>query len=349
MIKKTEIHEFLQIEDTIPIVDVRSPAEYQQGHIPNAINIPLFSNDERKEVGTLYRQKGKDASIQRGFELVGPKLVFFIKEVEKISPDKKLRIHCWRGGMRSDSMAWLFSTAGFNVHLLSGGYKVYKNHIRNILAEADNMLILSGKTGSGKTAILHALKETGIQVIDLEGMAHHKGSAFGSLGESEQPSNEQFENDLFHAWTQLNHQKVVILEDESSKIGKVVIPPQFFTRMRRSPVIRIEMDKSLRVERLVTDYANYDADLLIESVEKIRKRLGGQHANAIIEAIQEKDFHSAIDKVLVYYDKTYTYGLYKRENELIHFIETNTMEAEQNAQLIKSWITNSFNKTINSK
>lgn len=235
-------------------------------------------------------------------------------------------------------MAWLFETAGFEVGLLEGGYKSYRHYIREKLTANHKLVILSGSTGTGKTAILHELKMLGQQIIDLEGLAHHKGSAFGSLGQEEQPSNEQFENNLFKEISKLDINKTIILEDESAKIGKVVIPREFFLKMRSSPVIRLEMDKSIRVERLILEYAAFEPELLIENVERIRKRLGGQHANTIVDAIENGDFKTAIDRVLVYYDKTYEFGLSKRNKALITFIKTNTGDAHLNAQHLLEFI-----------
>ncbi len=236
--------------------------------------------------------------------------------------------------MRSEGMAWLLSTAGFQIHLLTGGYKAYRTFIRARLESAEHFIVLSGKTGSGKTEVLLQMKTLGMQVIDLEGLASHKGSAFGALGEDPQPTNEQFENDLYKDYSELDHTQAIFLEDESRSIGKVVMPDGFFKKMRTCPVIRLAMGEKLRVKRLLADYSKYPKEQLIESVNKIEKRVGGQHAKKIIAAIETEDFHTAIDMVLGYYDKTYNYGLTKRENPQIHILDTDTLDACENAKKV---------------
>jgi tRNA 2-selenouridine synthase len=334
MVETIDAKEFLKLTNELPVVDVRSPAEFAQGYIPGAINLPLFSNEERAVVGTLYKNSGREASVLRGLDFVGPKMSGFVKQVKKIAPSRKLLMHCWRGGMRSESMAWLLSTAGFGVQLLTGGYKAYRKFIREKLETASNFVVLSGKTGSGKTEVLLQMKTLGLQVIDLEGMANHKGSAFGALGEAPQPTSEQFENDLHKAWSELNLQITIFLEDESRSIGRVILPDNFYRKMRACPVIMLNMNKNLRIVRLVKDYAKYPKEQLIESVKKIEKKLGGQNAQKIIAGIENGDFAPAIDLVLAYYDKTYAFGLDKRDKEQIYTLETNTADARQNAELV---------------
>jgi len=334
MVEKIGAEAFMKLAEELPFVDVRSPGEFIQGHIPNAISLPLFNDDERAVVGTLYKNSGRETSVLKGLDFIGPKMSGFVKQANKITPKRKLLMHCWRGGMRSESMAWLLSTAGFHVHLLVGGYKAYRKFIREKLESVNRLIILSGKTGSGKTEVLLEMKSKGMQVIDLEGLANHKGSAFGSLGEDPQPTNEQFENDLYKDWSALDQEKTIFLEDESRSIGKVVLPEGFFQKMRTCPVIRLEMSEQLRVERLVIDYCKYPKNQLIESVNKIERRIGGKHAKKIIEAIEIEDFHTAIAMVLDYYDKSYNYGLTKRENPQIHYLETDTIDAGKNAELV---------------
>jgi tRNA 2-selenouridine synthase len=339
MVETIDAEDFLKCSENSPVIDVRSPAEFAQGHIPGAANLPIFSNEERIIMGTLYKNSGRETSILKGLDIVGPKMSGFVKQAKKIAPKRKLLMHCWRGGMRSDSMAWLLSTAGFQVQLLEGGYKSYRKYIREKLEAASNFIILSGKTGSGKTEVLLQMKSMGMQVIDLEGMANHKGSAFGALGEDPQPTNEQFENDLYKSWAGLDHTQTIFLEDESRSIGKVVLPEGFFQKMRTCPVFRLEMGEELRVKRLVVDYCKYPKEQLIESVRKIERRIGGQNANKIIDAIETENFYTAIALVLGYYDKSYNYGLTKRENPEIHYLETDTLDGEKNAELVIEFYT----------
>ena len=337
MIEKIDTKSFLDNYDW-PIIDVRSPAEFEYAHIPGAYNIPLLENDERAEIGILYKNSGRQDAILKGLEIIGPKMAGFVKQGLKISPTRKLRIHCWRGGMRSDSMGWLFSTAMFDVKILIGGYKTYRHFIREQLETDAKYVVLSGRTGSGKTEILHELTKMGEQVIDLEGMAHHKGSAFGALGELPQPSSEQFENDLYNVWKTLDLSKPIWLEDESRAVGKVTIPEPLFDKMRNCQVVRVEMSPELRVERLLIDYAKYPKEGLIEATQRIDRKLGGQHAKSAIEAIQNNDFKTAIEIVLYYYDKTYNYGLSKRDPDKVFPIDVNTIDAKINAENVLSFL-----------
>lgn len=337
MTEKLKVEAFLD-DYNWPIIDVRSPAEYAHAHIPGAQNIPLLENDERAEIGTLYKKSGRQHAIQRGLEIIGPKMAGFVKKGLAISPSRKIRIHCWRGGMRSDSMAWLFSTAMFDVKILEGGYKNYRRFIREQLSSEAKYVVLSGTTGTGKTEILHALKTKGQQVIDLEGMAHHKGSSFGALGEKPQPSTEQFENDLYDVWKTLDTTRPIWLEDESRFIGRVSIPEPLFEKMRSCRVVRVDMPLELRVKRLMKDYATFPKQGLIDATERITKRLGGQHAKRAIDSIKNDDFKTAIEIVLNYYDKTYNYGLSKRSQGTIYGVPVDTIDAEKNALKILEFL-----------
>ena len=192
-----QIEQFLTLSVSHPVIDVRSPSEFSQGHVPGAINIPLFDDQERKIVGIRYKQVNKEAAMYAGLEFAGKKLVELAKEGEKkAGKNKTLLVHCWRGGMRSKSMVWLFETLGLTCYLLEGGYKSYRHYVHNEMALQLHVNVIGGRTGSGKTDILLFLEHAGEPVIDLEGFAHHKGSAFGARGESIQPTTEQFENEL---------------------------------------------------------------------------------------------------------------------------------------------------------
>ena len=162
------INEFIKLSENHPIVDVRTPAEFAQGHIIGAINIPLFTNEERVIIGTLYKKEGKKPAVLKGLELVGPKLAEYVKEVIKINTTDTFLVHCWRGGMRSSSMAWFLETYGFKCITLKGGYKMYRRTVLDSFKEQKNIVVLGGKTGTGKTIILKELEKQGEQIIDLE-------------------------------------------------------------------------------------------------------------------------------------------------------------------------------------
>ncbi|MCI4669935.1 MAG: tRNA 2-selenouridine(34) synthase MnmH [Bacteroidia bacterium] len=319
MTQRLEIQTFIekQREGKLSVVDVRSPSEFQKGHFPTAINIPLFENDERAVVGTLYKQEGKEEAFLRGLEFVGPKMRSFVEQVRDISRQGTLMTYCWRGGMRSSSMAWLWETAGFNVFTLEGGYKAFRKEVLASMSRKFQLMVLGGPTGSGKTEILKEMKEAGEQVIDLEGLARHKGSAFGGIGENTQPSTEHFENLLWSELIQMDAQKPIWLEDESIHIGKVLIPKVFFDQMQSASLFVIDLEEEERLKHLVDVYAGFEDELLIDAINRIGKRLGGQHAKAAEEAIRQQDYRTAAKICLKYYDKTYAYGLTQKSKQLV--------------------------------
>lgn len=307
--RSVSIEDFLAERERTPIIDVRSPSEFVKGHIPGAYNIPLFSDEERAVVGTKYVQESRYNSVLAGLDFVGPKLSGFVNEVAKIAVDKKVLVYCWRGGMRSASMSWLFNLAGLNSKTLLGGYKSYRRYIKEFESKPLKLIILGGMTGSGKTELLHELSNLGQQVIDLEGLAHHKGSAFGAIGQKPQPSSEFFENLLFEEIIKIDIEKPIWVEDESKGIGSIFIPDDFFLQMKNSPSIAIELPLEDRVKRLSRDYTECSPQLLIDSITKISKKLGGDNTKKAIDSILADDFESAIEITLRYYDKTYRFGL----------------------------------------
>jgi tRNA 2-selenouridine synthase len=329
MLIRVGISEFLDMSVKLPVIDVRSPGEYDKGHIPGAHNIPLFNDTERSEIGKKYKQVSREEAVYAGLEFVGTKLVSLIKHAEKIAGKKEILIHCWRGGMRSENMAWLFSVADLKPYILTGGYRAYRQYIRKKLSEKQKMVILGGMTGSGKTEILYEMEKLGQQIIDLEGLANHKGSAFGALGQGIQPTTEQFTNNLFDVWKNLDANKTVWIEDESKNIGSVSIPDELYEKMNKAPVIIVEMTKELRVNRLMKEYALFDPKQLEQSIMKIQKRLGGLKTQNCIKSIHEKKFKEAIDISLSYYDKAYNFGLDKKKKRIAGHIK-----AEDNSSAI---------------
>lgn len=332
--KRITVSEVLDLEPGRVLFDVRTPAEYEKGHIPGAFNLPLFSNAERAAVGTTYKQVDPYKAFLQGLGYVGPKMRPFVEEARKKAPSGKVAVHCWRGGQRSGSMGWLLDLAGMDVQVLVGGYKAYRNHLLEQFAECTPpLIIVGGPTGSGKTGILHALAKLGEQVIDLEGIAHHKGSAFGALGEEGQPSVEQFENNLYDVFRQLDHSRRVWLENESRPIGRVYIPDPLWQQMVKAPLLSVEVPLEVRLEHLVEAYARFPVEALKESFERIRKRLGGQHHNAAIEALDTGNFEEAARIALVYYDKAYNHHtLSRRINSNIFKIAVEKEGAQETAR-----------------
>ena len=310
-----KITDFFKIKDKYPIIDTRSPSEFQKGHIPGAINIPLFTDEERAVVGTTYKQIGKEEAVIEGLKIVGPKMAdLAIAAKDAAGKEKTLIIYCWRGGMRSESIAWLFEKVGIKIYRIEKGYKAYRSYIREQFTKPSNIHILGGMTGSGKTELLEHMESLNLQVLNLEKIAHHKGSAFGMLGEKPQPTTEHFENLLYEKWKDFDLKKEIWIEDESKLIGIVAIPDPLFEQMRETTVIKIITSLKDRVERLVRDYGKFDKELIKNCILKIKKRLGPQNTTESLEALENGDLSRIAELTLNYYDKTYNYGLTKRSN-----------------------------------
>jgi tRNA 2-selenouridine synthase len=335
MIHTINIANFLSLDSNTPLLDVRTPAEFAHGHIPGAYNLPLFSNEERVVVGTTYKQQGREQAILLGFDLTGPKWSGFIRDALQLSPQKKVAVHCWRGGMRSGAMAWALNLYGFEVYLLAGGYKSYRRDVLTTFEKPYHLLILGGMTGSGKTLLLHELKKEGEQIIDLEHLAQHQGSSYGSMGVMVQPTQEQFENNLAKQLNQIENGKVIWVEDESISVGKLYIPKPFWDQMLKASMLNITVPVEQRVDFLVKEYGSLNKNFLIESTERIRKRLGPEQTKNAVKAIEENRMADFIRIVLVYYDKTYFACLNKRGKDYVQNIDiTSTTIAGKAAELL---------------
>lgn len=326
--------EFYSLSSKHPVIDVRTPAEFEHGHIPGAVNIPLFTNEDRVVIGTLYKEHGKNPAMLKGMELAGPRFADYIHKAEEISVDGTLLVHCWRGGMRSAGMAWLFEWYGFKVYTLQKGYKAFRTMVLETFAKPYHLNILAGRTGSGKTLILHELEKQNENILDLEGIACHKGSAFGTLGEKAQPTQEMFENECAVRLLQLPTEKPIWVEDESQNIGKRIIPNSFWEQMRAANVFYVDLPFEKRVEYLTKEYGKFSKEELIASIEKIRKRLGYQNAKAAIEAIHAGELKRACEISLAYYDKSYNHGAAKRVPSTINKIGFSELAPENIAKAI---------------
>jgi len=333
-LKKIEISEFLKLRRLFPVVDVRSPSEFIAGHIPGAINIPLFGDQERAAVGIKYKQEGRISAILKGLDLAGPQMHEKLTLAIKASPEGKLLVHCWRGGMRSEAMAWLFSLADIQCEVLKDGYKSYRNYILNSLSAKRKLIILGGMTGTSKTHILRKIKEDGCQVVDLESIASHKGSAFGALGQLPQPSTEHFTNLLYDEWSVLDQDTPVWLEDESRNIGTVFMPDAFYSNMQGSKTIILLLALEKRLPRLIEEYSGYPADLIKDSIMKISKRLGGDNTRDAINAVDAGDFAKAIEITLKYYDKAYLFSIKRKSSGNVIYIESDTDDINVNAEKV---------------
>lgn len=324
------------------LLDVRAPGEFATGKLPTAQSLPLFSDEERAKVGTLYKQESPDAALLEGLDIAGGKMRQLVELARQLAPDNRVLVHCWRGGQRSGSVAWLLERAGMDVVKLAGGYKAARQYIRRYLAEDRHQLrVLSGPTGSGKTPVLLAMRTQGAKVIDLEGLANHKGSAFGAIGELPQPSSEEFENQLFEAIRSIPEGSVVWLEDESRLIGHVCLSDEFYSRLIAAPVVVLEQPLDWRVDRLVDLYGAYPKEDLGQSFERIRKRLGGQHLKAALEALEANDYATAARIALVYYDKAYQHYGQRRKGTIIARVVAESPAPDQIARQVLGTFTSS--------
>ena len=330
-LKKIDVAEFLKQAATIPVADVRTPSEFNTGHIPGAFNIPLFNDEERVIVGTKYKKEGRINAILKGIELSESSFHLKLQSALDIAKDNRILVHCWRGGMRSEAMAWLFSLGDLSTEVLEGGYKSYRHYVLSGLAEKRKVIVLGGMTGSSKTLILKHIGDHGKQVIDLEGLANHRGSAFGALGQLPQPSSEHFSNLLWEEWRKADRDNPIWLEDESRNIGTVFMPDEFYDHIRFSPAIILMMSVERRLPRLIEEYSTYPKYQLSESVNRISKRIGGDNTKDALAAIEAGDFAKAIEITLKYYDKTYLYSISRNHTGQVIFIETDTDNVEENA------------------
>lgn len=311
-----QIQEFLKLRDVLPVADVRSEKEFGEGHIWGAINIPLLNDAERIAVGTDYKEKGQAEAIKTGFRLVGPRFHEIIKNAESAAAGQELLVHCWRGGMRSSNFCQIVGMAKIKSHQLNGGYKAYRYEALESYKKPLRLLIIGGYTGSGKSEILRALRDRGEQIIDLENLANHKGSVFGGLMMSPQPTTEQFQNDLFEELIKLDASRRIWVEDESIAIGKIFLPQDFWQQMSSAVVFEVEVDKQVRIERLVKEYGNADKQEFLVAMKGITKKLGGQNFNAAKEKLFEGDMACTIDILLTYYDKAYGTGLLNKQRRI---------------------------------
>jgi tRNA 2-selenouridine synthase len=344
-IQKITITEFLELGKTYPILDVRSPGEFTYAHIPDAYSFPIFNDEQRKEIGTTYKQVSREEAIKIGLNYFGPNMLSFIEKAEAIlmerkQQDKKLLVHCWRGGMRSGAMAWLLSFYGFDVYLLEGGYKAYRHWVLQQLDLPFAFIALGGYTGSGKTEVLNDLSKRGIPVINLEEIASHKGSAFGAMGMNPQPSQEYFENLLARALQPFytvdsnevfRQEKPIWIENESRRIGHINLTERFYQRMQDATLCVLDIPFEERLRFIAESYGKFDTERLVNAIIRIKKRLGGLHTKNAINFLLEKDVLSCFRILLTYYDKQYLQSM-EKSNRTPHVITTPVIDPHQNAE-----------------
>jgi tRNA 2-selenouridine synthase len=372
--ERIHIEQFLELAKHHPVIDVRSPGEYKHAHVPGAHTLPLFTDEERKIVGTTYKQQSREQAIKIGLDFFGPKMRTMVEQVEGLaqgignlelvdsgsktasantqSPipnSKTVLVYCWRGGMRSGAVSWLLDMYGFKVYTLIGGYKKFRQYVLDTFKLPFPFQIVGGYTGSGKTEVLKALREKNERVIDLEDIAKHKGSAFGNIGMPEQPGQEMFENLLAAELRMAVDSKqsaaitancllptAIWIEDESQRLGHVNIPNDLMATMRKSPLHFLEIPFEERLQHLAEEYGNLDQERMISAIGRIRERLGHLNAQNAVRLLQEGNTLESFRILLKYYDKFYLKALHNRESvdSLLHSVDCKSVSPENANRLI---------------
>jgi len=304
-------------------VDVRTPAEFAEATIPGAINIPIFSNEERAEIGTLYKQVGKQEARMQGIKLVAPKIPDFIDQVRDVAQKSSLPVlvFCWRGGERSRAMATFFDLAGIPARQIEGGHKAFRRHVLDYFEQVHwgRLLVLRGLTGVGKTLVLKRLEQDGSPVIDLEGLANHRGSAFGNLGLAPQPGQIMFESLLWDVFRKVATDSYVLVEGESRHIGRVALPKSVYDAMQVETSLWLTADLECRVKCILDDYPARDE--MKAEFEKpilaIKDKLGGVIVDQMLELLHASQWSELVRELMVrYYDPLYQHTFPERRVEI---------------------------------
>jgi len=312
-----------------PLIDVRSPSEYEYGHIPGAINISLLNDEQRHLVGILFKKNGQTAAVELGFELIGHLFHLYIKQARAVAPNGRVYLYCWRGGLRSNTMAWILSAAGFDVTIIENGYKSYRRLALKVFTSFSRFLVISGATGAGKTEILHQLNSAGEVILDLEAIANHKGSVFGAFGQKPQSTQEHFENLIALELFRKASASVIWVEHESRMIGKLRIPDGVYSRLLSSPIVLIERSFSQRKSRILLEYGIFPNELLATQTALLRPRLGNDATKFALEALHADDKNTWVDIMLNYYDKSYSFAFQKQAPKKVVNINSEHIKAAE--------------------
>lgn len=322
------MHPTIDISDALTLadacfIDLRSPKEFAEGTIPGAVNIPVFDNTERVEVGTIFKQVGVEDAKTRGLEIASTKLPSITQSIKDVSGSKKAVIFCWRGGMRSRSIATILHLMGIPAYQVIGGYKAYRQYVLQRLQSykiLPRFIVLQGLTGVGKTTLLHELAGRGLSVIDLEGLANHRGSVFGQIGKGQAVTAKNFDAMLLQALDANQQERFIIVEAESKRIGNVYLPECVMDAMRRSMRILVTASIKTRVDRLLEEYlynetATYADQEFFQCLEMLQSRLGKAKTARLKDLLEQRDYPAFVELLLQeYYDPLYSYS--KQE---VHF------------------------------
>ncbi|MCA1055662.1 tRNA 2-selenouridine(34) synthase MnmH [Rossellomorea aquimaris] len=349
MYKDVSIDELLMADHgDFVFVDVRSPSEYNEMTIPGSYNIPVFDDEERAEVGTLYKQVSKEVATDRGLELFSAKLPRFVKQFREL--DGKPVVFCWRGGMRSKAAATFLDLMGISTIRIKGGVRAYRKWVMSQIETLEmkpKAFVLNGGTGTGKTAILHELKKQGFPVLDIEGMANHRGSVFGAIGQH--PINQKtFDSLLVNEVNQLNSSPYVLFEAESKRIGKVLLPSFLMNKKEQAIHIFIELPIAERVSHIMEEYRLHEHhEEFVEGFRQIKRRIHSPIANKIEEELKVKNYHMVLEYLLqYYYDPRYIHTAEKYGEDQKIILKANTIE--EAAKAVRNFMTSQQTQVGNS-
>jgi tRNA 2-selenouridine synthase len=296
------------------LIDVRSPGEFAQGSIPGSVNVPIFDDEERALIGTLYKQAGADKAKQRGVEIVSTKLADIYKKIgSRQMEGKDIVMYCSRGGMRSGSLVKLLDALGHRVYQLEGGYKSYRQYVLEGLdlhLQSKRVVVIHGDTGVGKTEILKRLQQMGFPAVDLEGMANSRGSIFGTVGLGQPRKQKDFDALLFYRLRQIEH-GYIIVESESSRVGQVYLPHALIRKMKEGVHILVQCSIETRIERIVDEYTQKvnTTDEIRDSIKRLQGELGKRRTAELLELLDNGDYRSIVKFLLQeHYDPKYRHS-----------------------------------------
>ena len=335
------------------IIDVRSPSEFADDHIPGAINLPVLDNQQRSEIGTTYKQISPFTAKREGAALVAQNIAMHLQNSlrDKLREWRPL-IYCWRGGQRSGAMAQIFSNIGWHCSVVDGGYKSYRRHVLDCLDDLPkqlSLIILSGQTGTAKTHILRAASSKGAPIIDLEKLACHRGSLLGGEPSQPQPSQRYFESCLCQVLKQYNTGQIILVEAESNKIGNIHIPPAFWAAMRNAITVRVTAPIDARVNFLQRDYAHLinHPESIMPLLSKLKHRHSAKKLADWNEMVNRKDWVGFIKSLLeTHYDPSYQLSGSARQTDETEVVAATTLDIDDIERLADLIISKSTSMTV---
>lgn len=345
MVKDIDVKEALSISGAI-LVDVRSEEEFREATIPGAINVPLLNDEERTRVGTIYKQIGQDFAKRHGLEIISPKLFDMLNAYDNLArPGKKVILFCWRGGMRSKFVSFMLDMMGFDVYRVNGGYKAYRRFVNNYLNRdlLHRAVVLHGLTGVGKTLVLKKLQAMGVSVLDLEGLAVHRGSVYGKVGLPPSPSQKLFEGLVFKDLKEAEQNGLFIVECESRRLGNILVPTTVMNAMKKGYKVLLYAPLEIRVRRSLQEYfkevdKERHVNQLIEATGSLIKYLGTKNIQMLHELIVAGQVDKAVEFLLVeYYDPLYKYP---DSSDLSYDLSVDTSDLSMAAKKIYDFVTN---------